>query len=159
MLHERGAPHVIITSTNVSTDIDGMLTLYGSTRLSSSSTPRTFRLKLPKLDGRFTGTGDFFAALIVAHSATRHQDPEGWLALACEKAIGTMQMVLRRTLEHAAQTLSGGLGALGTVGGGGHNDGSTSAEQVRALELRLVQSRDAIETPQVQLRATTVVRK
>lgn len=70
-----------------------------------------------------------------------------------------MQVVLQHTLDHAAKELSqsGGLGKMKTNGGGGHNDGETSAKQVRALELRLIQSRDAIEAPPVVLHAETVI--
>ena len=86
------------------------------------------RLEIPKFPARFTGSGDIFAALLLAWMQ-KHPDDlkvgqlKRWFEdccfsfnpkaqvifqklrflpqLACEKAVSTMQCVLRRTLQRA----------------------------------------------------------
>lgn len=70
------------------------------------------RVEMPKLPARFTGTGDLFAALILAwgHEPLQvnvnmfchaRQSLHVALQSVCEKAICTMHAVLMRTLESA----------------------------------------------------------
>jgi pyridoxine kinase len=57
-------------------------------------------IRIPKLPSTFTGTGDLFAALLLAWmSHTNNQ-----LKLSLEKVIATLQAVLKRTLHYAKGT-------------------------------------------------------
>ena len=76
------------------------------------------RLQFPKLPGQFTGTGDLFTALFLAwmnqglqvgpaHFTPTHPLPSTvcgaclHIQVACEKTIGTMHAVLKRTMDAA----------------------------------------------------------
>ena len=84
------------------------------------------RVEFPKIPARFTGTGDLFAALLLAWSHeglqasdgsrkllkpnqtplidgyySRGKSPFSHVQCACEKAVSTMHAVLRRTLKCA----------------------------------------------------------
>lgn len=111
------------------------LLLIGSRR--SAAGGERYRLRFPRLQGNFTGAGDLFAALLLARL---HRHPDN-LALALELCVATMQSVLKATRDyyvaHAPPAASGG----------------SSPRSVRLRELRLIQSRPAIEAPTVQHRA------
>ena len=55
------------------------------------------RLEMPLIGTAFVGSGDLFAALLLAWT---HRHPDN-LKLALEKVISTMQNVLKRTQEAA----------------------------------------------------------
>ena len=57
----------------------------------------SLQINMPKLPAHFTGTGDLFAALLLAW-LHYHSDN---IKLACEKTVSTMQDVLKRTLAKA----------------------------------------------------------
>jgi pyridoxine kinase len=86
----------------------------------------TIRMNIPRLDAQFTGSGDLFAALLLAWL---HKHPDNF-KLACEKVVSTMQRVLRRTLEHSKEVVL-------------HPDTPPAA----AMELRLIQSIIDIQNP------------
>lgn len=81
-------------------------------------------MSVPSLPQYFTGTGDLFSALLLAWC---HVHADNFL-LACEKAIGSIQGVLRKTVEYTK---------------------SLHAKEVpmRLCELRLIQSKKEIEEP------------
>ena len=72
----------------------------------------------PLVPGRFTGTGDVTAALLLGHLATYPNN----LPLVMEKVINTMYVLISRTHESKGLT-------------------------VQSSELKLIQSKDIIETP------------
>jgi pyridoxine kinase len=84
-----------------------------------------FRIEFPRLEANFVGSGDVFAALLLAWS---NKHPNN-LQLACEKTISSLQAVLKRTLTSAEALAKGGVPNIGQ------------------LELRLVQSKADIESP------------
>ncbi|GBF93943.1 pyridoxal kinase [Raphidocelis subcapitata] len=116
--------------------------------------PSAFRIRIPKLDAYFTGTGDLLSALLLAWCARHPAD----LALAVEKAVAGLQAVLRVTAAavHETERREGSAGGGGGGGGGAHDllssKGRTAAV-FRAKELRLVQARHALVDPEVELRA------
>ncbi|GMF75922.1 unnamed protein product [Aspergillus oryzae] len=119
-------PHIIITSVDLSkftqssspqTTPPDSLTVIGSTTRSDGS-PRLFRIDVPALDCYFSGTGDMFAALIVARfrEAVFAADPQlrttkSWvspddvaatelpLARATVQVLASMHCVLEKTME------------------------------------------------------------
>ena len=88
-----------------------------------------YRLAMDRHSGHYTGTGDLFAALLLAWT---HKSPDD-LPLALERAGATIQSVIRRTSESAPDAPPGA-----------------------CIELKLVASRMAIVEPVVVRRATRV---
>ena len=79
-------------------DATSVLTVFAShVVVSDTGEPTTerYELNMPKLKGRFTGTGDLSAALLLAWL---HRSP-GQIALAVEKTMGTLHAVLERTIQ------------------------------------------------------------
>ena len=56
-----------------------------------------FTIDIPRLDATFVGTGDLFAALLLAWMHKTDKD----LVKSVENTIATLQAVLKRTLSHA----------------------------------------------------------
>ena len=107
ILHDLGPSLVFITSMvlekekddkDTSQD-DNTIAIFASSRSRSSSdsseTSEMWRIDSPILPGRYTGTGDLCAALLLAWT-DEHPDN---LSLAMEKVIGTMHSVIKRTAE------------------------------------------------------------
>ncbi|XP_026466315.1 pyridoxal kinase-like [Ctenocephalides felis] len=89
-------------------------------------------LKIPKINASFTGVGDLFAALFLAHSQKTRD-----FKLSLEKSAGTLQAVLKRTLEYS--NLAGG-----------------DTSNMKYIELKLIQSKKDIEDPQLCCKAEVV---
>jgi len=121
-LHARGIRTVVLSST----DLGSEDTLVGLASTLEDGSARRIRVNIPRLPASFTGTGDLFAACLLAWM---HRT-DGDLKIACGKTVSTLQDVLKRTLKHAQE-----------LAGPGRTPG------VRELELRLVQSLDDIRQP------------
>lgn len=121
VVHDKGPHTVIITSTELG-DTDNLL-MIASHRKGDGSFVR-FQQKIPVQDAVFVGTGDLFAALLLAWSEKAD------IKEACSKVISTMQHVLTRTLK-AAKELAG----------------EGNKPNCMQLELQLIQSIRDIETP------------
>jgi len=129
--HEVGVRTVVVTSfDNVGA---GQIGILGSHKLDGSDGGSeaaaavdgiyTFVLKVPMLDGAYTGTGDLFASLFLAWMRETPHEPH----VAAEKVAATMQAVISRTLAAAK--------------------GLTTS---KATELKLIQSKAEIENPKVE---------
>ncbi|XP_065175233.1 pyridoxal kinase-like [Sycon ciliatum] len=118
VLHSRGCKVVIITSSNLSGKDDSLL-LLGSTKGGDK-----IEMTIPLLPATFVGTGDLFTALTMAWLHRGEALPS-----ACQKTLSTMQTILSRTLAHAREQSHG------------------SEPSAAQLELRLIQSKDVIESP------------
>eukprot|EP00873_Tetraselmis_striata_P038647 jgi/Tetstr1/458911/TSEL_000377.t1 len=141
-LHALGTTTVVMTSLEEASK-PGVLTILASTtRPQSPGCPQRLSLQVPRLPIYFTGTGDLFAALTLGWL---HAHPDD-LGLALRKAVGGLQGVLANTLAAAE--------ASGVDGGASRHDPKRSPATCRALELRLVQSQDAIKTPSVDFEIT-----
>ncbi|KAJ5720291.1 uncharacterized protein N7483_008225 [Penicillium malachiteum] len=172
-----GVPHVIITSVQLfklsqsgstPSTPDNYLTVIGSTTRSDSS-PRLFRIDVPALDCFFSGTGDMFAALMVARlrEAIDAAGPDlrstaSWvspdevepsclpLAQATLKVLSSMHSVLERTMEARNAELA--------VASPTQNGDLTTEEQqkqehlrrTKAAEVRLVRNARFLRDPLVQ---------
>ncbi|KAJ1908929.1 hypothetical protein IWQ60_011450 [Tieghemiomyces parasiticus] len=160
-LHDLGVPNVVVTSCELedrsaaTADQGGrQLHLFGSQRIvtekEGSTKDTLFRIDFPKLDGYFTGTGDLFCALLLAHF-TGHEarvatpDESERLALACATALSTMAAVMRRTLD--AQR------AAGVEFQPDLPRSRRPAELVRHCELSLIRSKGDIESPELRYQA------
>lgn len=87
------------------------------------------------MEANFVGTGDLFAALSIAW----FDKSGGDLKVTLEKVISTMNSVLKRTLESALRRVPQGVKP-------------TSGD----LELKLIQSKDDISSPDVRFHAQEV---
>lgn len=89
--HEKGVKTVVLSSTTVGTD--GELIGFLSQRDGDLQTRHSIRIPLIGDGIVFTGVGDLFAALFLAHSTTKPTLNE-----ALEYTIATLQAVLKNTL-------------------------------------------------------------
>ncbi|XP_015784828.1 pyridoxal kinase [Tetranychus urticae] len=127
ILHSKGVSCVVITSTEISDD--KTLCCYAS-RLNGDKNER-FSLVFPKIDARFVGSGDLFAALMLAWLHKTDYN----LKISIEKTIATMQIILKRTYDYASEI-------------GKFDDDS--------LELKIIQSKSDIEDPKISIEATQI---
>lgn len=124
--HERKIKTVVISSSDLGQP--GILRAF----LSQINGPR-LAIDIPKQGDKdlfFTGTGDLFASLFLAHSHA-----SGDVTEAFEKTIATLQAVIRRTVEQMPRQRSSG------------------PVQAWERELKLIQSKSEIENPKVVLKA------
>ncbi|KAG9473011.1 pyridoxal kinase [Eleutherodactylus coqui] len=139
MLHSLGPSTVVITSSELpaSRGSDYLITLGSQRRVGEDGRMQTLRisLELPKVDAVFVGTGDLFAAMLLAWT---HHHPNNF-KLAYEKTVSAMQLVLQRTIT-SARTLAG----------------PGVRPSYAQLELRMVQSRKDIENPELIIRGTVL---
>ncbi|XP_078089205.1 pyridoxal kinase-like isoform X2 [Mustelus asterias] len=139
VLHAMGPDTVVITSSDLPSALgDNYLVTLGSQRKVIAGGLRVterIRMEIPKVDAVFVGTGDLFAAMLLAWT---HQHPNN-LKIACEKTVSALQHIVTRTISNAK--------ALAGVGK------KPSAAQ---LELRVVQSKEQIENPEIIIHATTI---
>uniref|UniRef100_A0A8C4ZMF5 pyridoxal kinase n=1 Tax=Gadus morhua TaxID=8049 RepID=A0A8C4ZMF5_GADMO len=139
LLHAMGPDTVVITSSDLPSRLgDQFLVSLGSQRTvhpdGSRSTQRV-RMDVPKVDAVFVGTGDLFAAMLLAWT---HHYPND-LKTACEKTFSVMHHVIQRTISYAHE-----------LAGPGRRPSPPQ------LELRMVQSKADIEDPAIVMRATVI---
>ncbi|XP_054165504.1 pyridoxal kinase-like [Oppia nitens] len=130
-LHDLGIPTVVISSSNLSQNSSHMVAI-GSSRANGHK--ERIKLSFPKLNATFTGTGDLFAALFLAWFTKTNKD----LKTTCENVISTLQAILKSTYDYAVQQPGG-------------------AKSVKNTELRLIQSRAQLESPQNNIKAIELV--
>ncbi|KAJ2644430.1 hypothetical protein GGF44_000634 [Coemansia sp. RSA 1694] len=151
-LHSFGVPNVVITSINVEGD-SSRLHLIGSERNQETGATHQFCISFPKLDGYFTGSGDFFAALMLARHASLAPQFSGGrmgaLARACELATATQAGVMSATRGYQAAT-GVPISATNLV------RGSRPADMVRGFELRIIPSQHLITNPAMVFTAVNI---
>nr|CAG4650300.1 EOG090X09AY [Sida crystallina] len=134
LLHGKGAKTVVISSSVLGAE--GRLTAFGSIQKPRAGTggedeaegrTEAWKIDMSRLPHLFTGTGDLFAALLLAWL---HRCP-GNLARAMERSIDTLQAVLKTTSDYAESRMP----SAGEV------------NRTKLLELRLVQSKKYMEDP------------
>ncbi|GFR41156.1 hypothetical protein Agub_g1820 [Astrephomene gubernaculifera] len=140
-LHARGPHTVVITSMTLPGDPGG-ITLVASTRLPQAAGGRLggaarMCMRIDRIQAYFTGTGDLFAALLLAWM---HHHP-GDLAAAVEKAVGGLQAVLADTVAHC------GPAALA---------GERTAEVCARRELRLIPCQGKLVDPPITYRCQVI---
>eukprot|EP00073_Rattus_norvegicus_P054887 XP_017457324.1 PREDICTED: pyridoxal kinase-like isoform X1 [Rattus norvegicus] len=139
VLHRMGPDTVVITSSDLpSPKGSDYLMALGSQRMrkpDGSTVTQRIRMEMRKLDAVFVGTGDLFAAMLLAWT---HKHPDN-LKVACEKTVSAMQHVLQRTIRCAKAEA-----------------GEGQKPSPAQLELRMVQSRKDIEDPEIVVQATVL---
>ncbi|XP_050392765.1 pyridoxal kinase isoform X1 [Patella vulgata] len=129
ILHERGVVTVVLSSSLLGND--GHLLCIASSVIGGKK--ESYKVEMPFLPATFSGTGDLFAATLLAWI---HKDKN--LKTAIEKTVSTLQAVIRRTLDHAI-SLAG-----------------QEKPTTHQLELRLIQSKKDIENPDILYKASDV---
>ncbi|QRW02447.1 thiamine biosynthesis protein [Ceratobasidium sp. AG-Ba] len=113
-----------------------------------NATPKVHALAVPRIKGYFSGVGDLFSALVLAHfdpsssleSTTPSTTP---LSRAAARALHTTHSVLRRTQEHALK-LAADTSSAYTDDELDSNEPLRRVRRMRTRELRIVQSREDI---------------
>ncbi|XP_035317790.1 pyridoxal kinase isoform X1 [Cricetulus griseus] len=139
MLHCMGPDTVVITSSDLpSPQGTDYLIALGSQRMrkpDGSTVTQRIRMEMRKVNAVFVGTGDLFAAMLLAWT---HKHPDN-LKVACEKTVSAMQHVLDRTIRCAKAQA-----------------GEGQKPSPAQLELRMVQSKKDIEDPEIIVQATVL---
>ncbi|XP_058830634.1 pyridoxal kinase [Topomyia yanbarensis] len=133
--HEKGVRTVAISSSELGGS-DSLLA-FVSHKNATCNTQR-YRMVIPKQGNgiRFTGTGDLFASLFLAHSTLTNFD----MCATLERTIASLQAVISKTLSFLPEDVKTGKVTV------------TSAQR----ELKLIQSKKEIEQPNVVLRCSEV---
>lgn len=139
MLHSLGPNTVVITSSDLpaSRGPEYLVTMGSQRRVDDDGQTHTLRicLELPRVDAVFVGTGDLFAAMLLAWT---HHHPNNF-KLACEKTVSAMHHVLQRTISSAHALAGPGV-----------------RPSYAQLELRMVQSKHDIENPELVVSGTVL---
>jgi pyridoxine kinase len=144
--------NIVISSIRLETH-PGVILCCGSTSTSDFK-PRAFIIEAPIIDGPFVGTGDLFAALVVARLHPFIRD------LVPDDSVPTTDLVMKKVLEGVIASMQGVLqktkkamdvqtqldGDLSTL-----DSKKRLVKVMRAAELRLVASQDALLHPRIQL--------
>lgn len=134
-IHEMNVEKVVITSLECLPGTpDDCMTLVGSDR----SVNLVFQISFKKFPGKYTGTGDLFASLLLAYMNNQTNS----LKNACEMAISVMHKVLKRTFEYATESAQ-------------HGGDIDEIIKIRNHELRLIDCRFDILDPQVLYHAVS----
>ncbi|KAJ1857241.1 putative pyridoxal kinase [Coemansia sp. RSA 1853] len=151
-MHRIGVPNVVITSAALDSENGDceMLHLIGSELCPKSGAKHQFAIAFPRLSGYYTGTGDLFAALLLAHYATLAPQfaAPGALARACELATATLAGIMQATKLHQEST---GVDVAANL-----PRGSRPNNMVRGFELRIIPSRHLISNPAASFQAFSI---
>ncbi|XP_063405266.1 pyridoxal kinase-like [Mytilus trossulus] len=126
-LHNMGPQTVVISSSNLGSN--GTIMSLASTV--KNGCKEKFKIEFKLLPAIFVGTGDLFAACLMAWMQTDKK-----LQVALEKTLSTLQAVIKRTLTYAQEQA-------------GPGNTPNSAQ----MELRLVHSKKDIENPNIIFKA------
>lgn len=136
LLHSMGPDTVVITSSDLPSPLgDQYLVALGSqkiVRADGTMVTQQIRMDIPRVDAVFVGTGDLFAAMLLAWTHLHPND----LKMAYEKTVSVLHHVIKRTITFAKEVA-------------GPNRKPSPAQ----LELRMVQSKADIEDPAIVLNA------
>ncbi|KAI9753647.1 MAG: putative endonuclease lcl3 [Chaenotheca gracillima] len=158
--------------------VSSTLSVIGSTIRNSSPHPtaRIFKIDIPAIDCFFSGTGDMFAALIIARfrEAIANTDDgdllatKSWvspddvepaelpLAKATEKALASMQAVLDKTKVARDQELESLGGDLGVLDKESSSEKRLHLRRTKAAEVRLVANVAELKEPDVRFFAESL---
>lgn len=132
--HNKGVKTVAISSSELG-GADSLLALVSHKQGTNS---QRCRMVIPKQGNgiRFTGTGDLFASLFLAHSTLSKFD----MCATLERTIASLQAVITKTLTYIPEDIKAGKLAV------------TSTQR----ELKIIQSKRDIEEPKVTCRCSKV---
>ncbi|CAF4903835.1 pyridoxal kinase [Pieris napi] len=125
-LHNKGVKTVVLSSTDLG-DENNMIAI-------ASNKDCCYQVQIPKVDATFTGTGDLFAALFLAWSYRTKNN----LKLTLEQTIATLQAIVKDTYDNARRIQP------------------TGKIPPKLIELRLIQNKQIIEEPKINITATEI---
>ncbi|KAJ0176597.1 hypothetical protein K1T71_007776 [Dendrolimus kikuchii] len=125
-LHKKGVKTVVLSSTELG-DEQHIVAI-------ASTEGACFKIVIPQLDAAFTGTGDLFAALFLAWFHKTNND----VKLTLEKTIATLQAIVKDTYKRARV-----IHPLGKI-------------PPKLKELRLIQNKQIIEDPIIEIKAIQI---
>lgn len=131
--HEKGVETVVLSSTNFASNKE--LIGFLSKKIGDTKTRHSISIPTIGNDIAFTGIGDLFTALFLAHSTTKSSQAE-----ALEYTVATIQAVLKNTLKSISSSC----------------DLQTQKPTSQQRELKLIQSKADIENPIVLIRANKI---
>lgn len=126
-LHKMGPTTIVISSSSLGSN-GSIMSLASSV---NNGSKEKFKIEFTHIPAIFVGTGDLFAACLMAWMQTDKN-----LQVALEKTLSTLQAVIKRTLQFAQEKA-------------GPGNKPNSAQ----MELRLVQSKADIENPEILYKA------
>lgn len=131
--HDKGVKTVAISSSELGTGSEIIIAIVSHKH---GSNIQRCRINIPKQGNgiRFTGTGDLFASLFLAHFTLTKLD----ICATLERTIASLQAVITKTLSFVPEEVKSG------------KEPVTSAQR----ELKIVQSKHEIEEPTVALRCS-----
>ena len=126
ILHSKGPQTVVVTSISHETGGGEIQVIASTTKEQEEGCHSHFKVRVPRLDSDFTGSGDLTAALLLAWC---HVYP-GRLQDAVLRSISTVYDILKDTAEKKLA--------------------SNTKSAIKTPELRLIQNQDAIKNPRDQ---------
>ncbi|XP_043592471.1 pyridoxal kinase [Bombus pyrosoma] len=126
VLHKIGPQTVAVSSTEINDKLTAIISMNKENKL--------IKINIPKIPASFTGSGDLFTALFLAHTYLQND-----MKTALEKTVNSLYSVLLKTYEYfeACQ--------------------DKESQLARRIELKLIQSKNYIEAPEIRLFAEAIV--
>ena len=151
-LHDRGPSIVVITSLTLEKKTDDskhilmLLSHQEKDSCSSSSSSRhAYVIRVPRLEGYFTGTGDLTASLMLGYLGKGYTSKQ-----ALEMTASSVHAVLKRTSNHEAKMIR-------QAKESGKIRTRRPSRTVPPPELRLIQSQNELRSPPPLLHAELVI--
>ncbi|XP_053979516.1 pyridoxal kinase [Hylaeus volcanicus] len=130
-LHKVGPKIIAVSSSEISDTLTAVFsTIKNNTIFPSATENLLYKIEIPKIPANFTGSGDLFAALFLAHTYL-----EDSLKDAIQKTMNSLYSVLLKTYDYSKACQDKEL------------------QPAKKIELRLVQSKNCIENPEMRLLA------
>lgn len=126
VLHKIGPQTVAVSSTEINDKLTAII--------STNKENELIKINIPKIPASFTGSGDLFAALFLAHTYLQND-----MKTAIEKTVNSLYSVLLKTYEYSEACQD------------------KESQLARKIELKLIQSKNYIETPEICLFAEAIV--
>ena len=129
ILHSKGPQTVVVTSVDRDKESEAagdILVFASTTKKQDEGYHPQFKIRIPRLDSNFTGTGDLTAALLLAWCDTY----PGRLQEAVLRSMSTVYNILQDTVKFNASAAR-----------------AKTKSVIQTPELRLVQNQEAIKSP------------
>ncbi|XP_025158237.1 pyridoxal kinase isoform X2 [Harpegnathos saltator] len=119
-LHATGPQTIAVSSTELNNKLTAVV--------STAKDNKLIKIDIPKIPTTFTGSGDLFAALFLAHIHLQND-----IKTIMEKTVNSLYSVLLNTYEYSKVCAD------------------NEAQAAKKIELRLIQSKSSIENPEIRL--------
>lgn len=124
-LHQNGPKTVAVSSIELNDKLTAVV--------SNAKDNTLMKVDIPRISATFTGSGDLFTALFLAHEYLQSD-----MKATMEKTINSLYSVLLNTYEYSKVCVD------------------MEAQPAKRIELRLIQSKNSIENPEIRLFAESL---